>query len=84
MSMLRANNVHKRYGELEVLRGVTFEVDPGQVKVIIGPSGSGKSTLLRCLRSSRNPMRERCPSKAGGRARARSAWCSRGSTSSRT
>jgi ABC-type polar amino acid transport system ATPase subunit len=49
MSMLRADNVHKRYDELEVLRGVTFEVDPGQVKVIIGPSGSGKSTLLRCL-----------------------------------
>ena len=49
MSMLRADNVHKRYDDLEVLRGVTFEVDPGQVKVIIGPSGSGKSTLLRCL-----------------------------------
>jgi polar amino acid transport system ATP-binding protein len=49
MSMLRADNVHKRYDELEVLRGVTFEVDSGQVKVIIGPSGSGKSTLLRCL-----------------------------------
>jgi len=49
MSMLRADGVHKRYGELEVLRGVTFDVEPGQVKVIIGPSGSGKSTLLRCL-----------------------------------
>ena len=49
MTMLRAENVHKRYGDLEVLRGVTFEVDPGQVKVLIGPSGSGKSTLLRCL-----------------------------------
>jgi glutamine transport system ATP-binding protein len=49
MSMLRADGVHKRYDDLEVLRGVTFEVDPGQVKVIIGPSGSGKSTLLRCL-----------------------------------
>ena len=49
MSILRADNVHKRYDDLEVLRGVTFEVDPGQVKVIIGPSGSGKSTLLRCL-----------------------------------
>jgi ABC-type polar amino acid transport system ATPase subunit len=49
MSELRADEVHKFYAELEVLRGVTFEVASGQVKVIIGPSGSGKSTLLRCL-----------------------------------
>src|SRR5213596_3549025 len=47
--VLRSENLHKRYGELEVLKGVGFEVDRGQVKVIIGPSGSGKSTLLRCL-----------------------------------
>jgi polar amino acid transport system ATP-binding protein len=47
--VLRAENVHKRYDDLEVLNGVSFEVDSGQVKVIIGPSGSGKSTLLRCL-----------------------------------
>jgi polar amino acid transport system ATP-binding protein len=47
--VLRAAGVEKRYGDLEVLRGITFEVDRGQVKVIIGPSGSGKSTLLRCL-----------------------------------
>jgi ABC-type polar amino acid transport system ATPase subunit len=49
MTMLRADGVYKRYGDLEVLKGVTFEVEPGQVKVLIGPSGSGKSTLLRCL-----------------------------------
>jgi polar amino acid transport system ATP-binding protein len=47
--VLRAESLHKRYGELEVLRGVSFEVARGEVKVIIGPSGSGKSTLLRCL-----------------------------------
>jgi len=47
--VLRADGVRKHYGELEVLKGVSFEVDRGQVKVIIGPSGSGKSTLLRCL-----------------------------------
>jgi ABC-type polar amino acid transport system ATPase subunit len=55
MSVLRAQEVTKWYGELEVLRGVTFEVDPGQVKVIIGPSGSGKSTLLRCLATLEEP-----------------------------
>src|SRR5207249_11231732 len=49
MSLLRADDVTKWYGELEVLRGVTFEVGSGEVKVIIGPSGSGKSTLLRCM-----------------------------------
>jgi len=57
MSVLRAYDVTKWYGEFEVLRGVTFEVEPGQVKVIIGPSGSGKSTLLRCLAMLEEPER---------------------------
>jgi len=47
--VLRADGIHKRYDDLEVLKGVSFEVERGQVKVVIGPSGSGKSTLLRCL-----------------------------------
>jgi polar amino acid transport system ATP-binding protein len=57
MSVLRADDIVKRYGGLEVLRGVTFEVEPGQVKVIIGPSGSGKSTLLRILARLEEPDR---------------------------
>jgi polar amino acid transport system ATP-binding protein len=41
--------LHKSFGLLEVLRGIDFTVDPGQVVCVIGPSGSGKSTLLRCV-----------------------------------
>ncbi|MCC6315272.1 MAG: amino acid ABC transporter ATP-binding protein [Thermomicrobiales bacterium] len=47
--MIRADDLVKRYGRNDVLRGVSLEVERGQVKVIVGPSGSGKSTLLRCL-----------------------------------
>ena len=47
--LLRADEVHKAYDDLPVLQGVSLDVGPGEVKVIIGPSGSGKSTLLRCL-----------------------------------
>jgi len=47
--MIRCEDVHKRFGRLEVLRGVSFDVAKGEVVVIAGPSGSGKSTLLRCI-----------------------------------
>jgi polar amino acid transport system ATP-binding protein len=47
--MVRANDVHKSYGVVPVLRGVSLEVQPGEVTCLIGPSGSGKSTFLRCL-----------------------------------
>jgi len=47
--MVKAESVHKRFGRLEVLKGVSLEVAPGQVVCIIGPSGSGKSTFLRCI-----------------------------------
>ncbi|WP_248927910.1 amino acid ABC transporter ATP-binding protein [Paenibacillus hamazuiensis] len=46
---LTIRNLHKRFGDLSILRGVSFEVFPREVIVIIGPSGSGKSTLLRCI-----------------------------------
>jgi polar amino acid transport system ATP-binding protein len=47
--MLRLEEVHKRFGDLHVLRGVSLEVGQGHVVCVIGPSGSGKSTLLRCV-----------------------------------
>jgi polar amino acid transport system ATP-binding protein len=47
--IVRAENVHKRFGPLEVLKGISIEVQKGEVFVVIGPSGSGKSTLLRCI-----------------------------------
>ena len=47
--MVKAEGVHKRFGRLEVLKGITLEVLTGEVMVLLGPSGSGKSTFLRCI-----------------------------------
>ncbi|HAT6432935.1 TPA: amino acid ABC transporter ATP-binding protein [Corynebacterium striatum] len=46
--MISAQNVHKSFGSLNVLKGITLEVQPGEVACLLGPSGSGKSTFLRC------------------------------------
>jgi len=46
---VRAENVHKNFGRLEVLKGIDLEVRQGEVCCVIGPSGSGKSTFLRCI-----------------------------------
>lgn len=48
-NVIRLENLHKTFGEHEVLRGVTAEMKIGEVICVIGPSGSGKSTILRCL-----------------------------------
>jgi ABC-type polar amino acid transport system ATPase subunit len=48
-TMLRLEGIHKRFGRLEVLRGIDLEVGRGEVVCVLGPSGSGKSTLLRCI-----------------------------------
>ena len=47
--MIQLQDVHKYFGQLHVLKGVTTTIDKGEVVVIIGPSGSGKSTVLRCM-----------------------------------
>ena len=48
-AMVRAEAVHKSFGRLEVLKGISLEVQPGQVMCILGPSGSGKTTFIRCI-----------------------------------
>ena len=49
MPLVEIENIHKRFGSLEVLKGVDFHVNEGEVVCLIGRSGSGKSTLLRCI-----------------------------------
>src|ERR1700726_4657654 len=47
--MIELRNVHKSFGRLEVLKGISVSVEKSEVVCIIGPSGSGKSTILRCI-----------------------------------
>ena len=53
---VRVRELHKSYGDLEVLRGIDLDVETGEVVCLIGPSGSGKSTLLRCLNLLETPQ----------------------------
>ena len=47
--MIEIKDIHKRYNDLEVLKGISVSIDKGEVISIIGPSGTGKSTFLRCI-----------------------------------
>ena len=47
--MIKITNLHKKFDQLEVLRGIDLEIQKGEVVAVIGPSGTGKSTLLRCI-----------------------------------
>jgi polar amino acid transport system ATP-binding protein len=49
LAKVEVTNLHKHFGDLEVLNGIDFQVQDGEVVCLIGPSGSGKSTILRCL-----------------------------------
>ena len=53
--IVKVQDLHKRYGQEEVLRGISLEVDEGEVVILVGPSGTGKSTLLRCINQLTKP-----------------------------
>ena len=49
MSVLQVSDIKKKFGKNEVLKGISFNLEKGEVLSVIGASGSGKTTLLRCL-----------------------------------
>ena len=49
MAMIEIKDIHKWYGEFQVLKGISERIEKGEVLVICGPSGSGKSSLIRCI-----------------------------------
>lgn len=53
--MIKIENLHKKFGKLEVLKGIDINVEKGEIIAIIGPSGSGKSTFLRCINRLEEP-----------------------------
>lgn len=55
--MIKYENIHKVFGDVEVLKGIDFEIGTGEVVCILGPSGSGKTTLLRCTNFLEIPTR---------------------------
>ena len=55
--MITVKNLHKYFGNLEVLKGIDIHIEQGEKIVVIGPSGSGKSTFLRCLNLLETPTK---------------------------
>ncbi len=66
MALLEVNDLRKSFGKTEVLKGVSFSLEEGQVLALIGSSGSGKTTLLRCLTGLENPDSGTIDLKGGG------------------
>ena len=64
MPMIEVKELVKSFGELDVLKGVSFGVEKGEVVVVLGPSGSGKSTMLRSSTCSRTTRSARSASTA--------------------
>ena len=88
--MIVAENLQKRYENLDVLKGISLTINKGDVVCLVGPSGCGKSTFLRCLTRLEEPTGgkvfldgEEVTEKGIDKTRAKWVWCSSTSTSSR-
>ena len=58
--MIEIKDIHKTFGDNEVLKGINAKIQPGKNNLIIGGSGSGKTTLLKCIVGLHEPTKGRC------------------------